>query len=754
MAASPVISRTTALLIALLATPVTATTVDVIPRPLSVIAASGAGVRIDPTTAIVTSAGDKGAAEAARQLIALLGARRGGKATAAGQGDAIVIVRGDAPGGREAYRLTIADHRATITAPTDAGMLYGAVTLWQLATAADQPVTGPVSLAPLTITDSPRFTWRGLMLDSARHYQSPAFIRRMIDWMTWHKLNTLQWHLTDDQGWRLQIRHYLRLTSVGGFRVGRDGRRYGGFYTQAEVRALVAYAAARNVTIVPEIEMPGHALAAIRAYPKVGFAGVDPAAQGDWGVFPSIYRSDEPTFAFLTTILGEVVDLFPSNVIAIGGDEAVKAQWHADPSTQARMHALGLADETALQAWFVRRIGTYLNTRGRRLIGWDEILDGGGLPSNDTVLSWHGADGTRAAVRAGHDVVMATAPTLYFDNRQSTLPYEPSGRGTVITLADVYAYDPGDPPLAKAAPRVVLSEADRAHIIGLQANIWTEHIPTDASVERMALPRAAAVAESGWTAAPLRDWANFEARLPAQFARYRALGLDADEGAVGVAVRGRRDGDGVRVQLASQTGLGEIRYTSDGSEPTPASTVAAGLITIPLGTTIHAATYVGSMRVSGVAARTFDAVGLRFLTSQELRPCSERVVLNLVGTGGPFFADIMDSCWVWPQADLNGVTAISAGVAMLPFNFQLGDDLKTVTLRAPATHEGELVVRLDSCTGPVVATLPLVRMRAGAVTPLFAALTTGGVHDLCLAMTARSPDPLHVLGWVRLEAGQ
>ncbi len=750
----PMLSRIAVAAVALLATPLAAATVDVIPRPLSVIAGSGAGVRIDSTTAIVTPPGDAGATRAARELATLLGTRVG-KATTEGQGNTIVFARGDVAGGPEAYRLTIADHRATITGATDAGLLYGAITLWQLATAADQPATGPIDLAPLTIADAPRFAWRGLLLDSARHYQSPAFIRRMIDWMALHKLNTLQWHLTDDQGWRLEIKHYPRLTAVGGFRVGRDGKRYGGFYTQAEVRAIVAYAAERNITIVPEIEMPGHALAAIRAYPKVGFAGVDAAAQGDWGVFPSIYRTDDATFAFLTTILGEVVDLFPSKVIAIGGDEAVKTQWHADAATQARMHALELADETALQAWFVRRIGTYLNGRGRRLIGWDEILDGGGLPANDTVLSWHGAEGAVAAVKAGHDVVMATAPTLYFDNRQSTSGT--IGRGTVISLADVYAYDPGDPPLPKGAAKVLLTDAERAHIIGLQANIWTEHIAIDANVERMALLRAAAIAENGWTSAPLRDWASLESRLPAQFARYRALGLDADDGAVGVAIRGRRDGYTVRVRLSSQTGLGDIRYTTDGSDPTPASpaltgAVAAAQIAVPLGTTVRAATYSGGLRVSSVVERGFTAAALRYRISQELRPCTDRVVINLVGPGGPFLTDIMDTCWIWPAADLDGVTAISAGVAILPFNFQLGDELKTVTLRPPATPAGELIVRLDSCTGPVVATLPLAAVRLGAVTPLTAPLAASGTHDLCLAMTGRAPDPLHLLGWVRLEA--
>ncbi len=741
--------RALVLLLLAAATASSAVEVDVIPRPASVAAGVGAGLRLDRGTAIRTPPGDLGAAQVARQLATLLAL----PATARGaRGDAVTLVRGAIPGGDEAYRLVVADGRATITAATDAGLRYGAVTLWQLATAGDRPVRGPVVVPAVTIVDAPRFAWRGLLLDSARHFQSPAFIRRTIDWMMWHKLNVLQWHLTDDQGWRLEVKAYPRLATVGGFRTGRDGRRYGGFYTQAEVRALVAYAAARGVTIVPEIEMPGHALAAIRAYPEVGFAGVGAEAAGDWGVFPSIYRTDDATFAFLTTVLGEVVDLFPSRFVAIGGDEAVKTAWHDDPATQARMHAAGIADETALQAAFVRRIGNDLNARGRRLIGWDEIL-AGGLPAADAVLSWHGADGALAAARAGHDVVMATAPTLYLDNRQSTLASEPPGRGTVVSLADVYAYDPGDPPLPAGAARVPLSDADRSHLLGVQANLWTEHMPTEADVERMALPRAAALAEIGWTAAPRRDWADFLKRLPAQLARYHRLGLAADDGAVGVDIGARREGTAVAVRLADQIDY-PIRYTIDGTTPGPTSPLATGTVTVPLGATVRAASFVGDRVVSSVATRTLDAAALRFRVSQQLQPCSARVVLNLAGPGGPFLTDIMDACWRWPAADLDDVGVIGTGVAVLPFNFQLGDQAAAVTLRPPATPAGEVVVRLDSCTGPVAATLSLAATRAGVVTPLKAPLTASGRHDLCLTTTGRTADPLHLLAWVRLDAAK
>ncbi len=729
------------------ATAAGAAEVDVVPRPASVAAGSGTGMRLDHGTTIAGPAGDAGAAQVAAQLATMLRFRTAG--TRGGPGDAIVLARGAVAGGDEAYRLTIADHRATITAATDAGLRYGAVTLWQLATAGALPSAGAADLPAVTIADAPRFAWRGLLLDSARHMQSPAFIRRTVNWMMWHKLNVLQWHLTDDQGWRLDIKAFPRLATIGGFRTGRDGGRYGGFYTQAQVRALVGYAAARGVTIVPEIEMPGHALAAIRAYPRFGFAGVDATAAGDWGVFPSIYGTDDATFAFLTTVLGEVVDLFPGRFIAIGGDEAIKTAWRNDRATQARMRAVGIADETALQAAVVRRIGDYLNARGRRLIGWDEILDGD-LPAADAVLSWHAADGAMRAAGAGHDVVMATAPTLYFDHRQSSLPGEPPGRGTVVSLADVYAYDPGDPPPPPGNAKLALTAAARGHILGVQANLWTEHLPNEADVERMALPRAAALAESAWTAASRRDWADFLTRLPAQLARYRRVGLVADDGAVAIDLHARRDGDAVAVRLTNQGGF-PVRYTTDGSAPTIASPLAAGPFTVPFGTRVRAASFADGRAVSPVAVRTLDAAVLRLRVSQQLQPCSDRVVLNLAGPGGPFLTDIMDACWHWPAADLDGIGAISAGVGVLPFNFQLGDQTSAVALRAPATAAGELVVRLDSCTGPIVATLPLAGVRPGAVTPLTAPLVVSGRHDLCMAMTATMPDPLRVLGWVRLE---
>ncbi len=395
------------------------------------------------------------------------------------------------------------------------------MTLWQLISKQADGFVIPV----VTIEDSPRFGWRGLMLDSARHYQPPEFIRKFIDVMALHKLNVLHWHLTDDQAWRLEIKKYPRLTAVGAWRVpagpaaaadidpatGKP-RLYGGFYSQEDVRDLVAYARSRNISIVPEIDMPGHASAAIAAYPKL--AVLDrPSAEcaGRLGrVSQSVQRRRSRRFEFLEDVLTEVVTLFPGQYIHVGGDEAVKDQWKASRRVQARMRELGAKDEHEMQSYFIERMEKFLTGKGRRLIGWDEILEGG-LAPNATVMSWRGIDGAVAAAAAGHDTVLSPQPTLYFDRRPFDTPRSP-GRVEISTVENVYAFDP--------APAAI-SEEQRKHILGVQANLWTEHIRTPDRVEFMAFPRAAAIAEVGWS--PTKDWAGFSERLPAQLERYKVL---------------------------------------------------------------------------------------------------------------------------------------------------------------------------------------------------------------------------------------
>jgi hexosaminidase len=580
----------------------------------------------------------------------------------------------------EAYSLVVSPERILVSSHSPRGLFYGAVTLWQLAAGTQIPA--------LQIEDAPRFRWRGLMLDSARHYQSPQFIERLLDTMALHKLNVLHWHLTDDQAWRLQIKKYPKLTEVGAWRVPAGAapaadidpatqrpRLYGGIYTQDQVREIVAYAAARHITIVPEIEMPGHASAAIAAYPELGVTGEPSVVPADWGIYPNLFNVEESTFAFLEDVLSEVIELFPGEYIHVGGDEAVKNQWQASARVQSRRRELGVKDEHALQSYFVQRIEKYLNAHDRRLIGWDEILEGG-LAPNATVMSWRGIQGAVAAAEAGHDTVLSPAPTLYFDNRPLNTAH--AGRGPVVSIEDVYRFDP--------APSV-LSEAQRAHILGVQANLWTEHVRTEDRAEYMIFPRAAAIAEVGWSPAARLDWQSFSARLPDQLARYRALGVGFAQAPEGVAPQpGRR-------------------------------------------------------------------------TSHELASCSEKILLSLEddaplqGERAVFLVDIMNPCWLYRDADLSQVTAIAASVGQVPFNFQIGDEIKMFPLRKPQTPAGELEVRMDGCEGEKIATLPLApATKSQAVTQLapVAIAKRTGPHDLCFTFTQAAIDPFWVLDAVQL----
>ncbi|HEY0683727.1 MAG TPA: family 20 glycosylhydrolase [Steroidobacter sp.] len=587
--------------------------------------------------------------------------------------------------GTEGYVLASSPTRILVSARDSRGVFYGAVTLWQLMRKSDSGIVVPEGL----IEDWPRFGWRGLLLDSARHYQPPEFIRKFIDVMALHKLNVLHWHLTDDQAWRLEIKKYPRLTEVGAWRVPAGAapaadidpatgkpRLYGGFYSQQDVKDIVAYAKSRNITIVPEIDMPGHASAAIAAYPQL--AVIDkPSSQvpADWGIYPNLFNVEESTFQFFQDVLDEVVALFPSEYIHIGGDEAVKDQWKASPRVQARMRELGAKDEHELQSYFVRRMEKFLSGKGRRLIGWDEILEGG-LAPNATVMSWRGVEGAVAAASTGHDAVLSPQPTLYFDNRPVAAPSLP-GRARVVTVEDVYAFDP-----APAA----LNEEQRKHILGVQANIFTEHIRTLDRVESMTFPRAAALAEVAWS--PVKDWAGFSARLPAQLDRYKAL---------------------------------NVRY----AEPPP--------------------------------PRPLDPFRRN---SHELSLCSDKIALSLEddapvsGDRAVFLVDIMEPCWLFKDADLSNVTSLVAAVGQVPFNFQIGDAVKAIPLRAPATPAGELEVRIDDCKGERIAVLPLAPAVGNhAVTALPPAQLEAreGKHDLCFMFTQKSIDPTWVIDSIALQ---
>jgi hexosaminidase len=705
---------------------------------------------LSPSEAIRVPPRDKGAAEAAAYLSRLLNGSNHLQLKVRHTDGAIRFVRrrGFGP---EGYSVDAGQGTVMITASTDAGLLYGAVTVWQLATG-EKPNVIPA----VAIRDAPRFSWRGLMLDSARHFQSAEFVRRLIDWMAVNKLNMLQWHLVDDQGWRLEIKKYPRLTEVSAWRIPATAPgapplpRTGGFYTQDEVRAIVAYAAKRNVTIVPEIEMPGHALSAIRAYPQLDTGvAIPPGVESDWGIFPWLYNVDDGTFVFLEDVLTEAMALFPSRYIHVGGDEAVKDQWKASPRIQAQMKALGINDEDALQSWFVSRIGRFLDARGRRLIGWDEILQGG-LPDSATVTSWRGLDGAIAAAKAGHDAVLAPGPTLYFDNRQGFGPNEPPGRGNLVTIADVFRFDPAPPQL---------SADEQKHILGLQGNLWTEHVRTEDRAEWMSFPRANAVAEIGWSHPSKLDFAGFIDRLVPQLDRMRTLGLTPAPSAFSVKAETKFTplGDRATVALSSQSEL-PIRYTLDGRAPTVLSPLYSATLALRFPTRLRAAAFYENRPMPGALDQVIDARSVRRRSDEELSTCTDKVRLALEddfpaqGPRASFVMDILNPCWIYRQAPVSGTNQIAIEVGQVPFNFQVGKDIEQIRFRPPATPDGEFEVRAGGCDGERIAVLPLAPARANpGVTRLVAPIRTREkVTDLCITYTANGVNPMWAIDSVEL----
>jgi len=442
--------------------------------------------------------------------------------------------------GDEGYRLTATPRAVTIRAAAPSGVFYGMQTLRQLLPAdvfREAPTAGARAPAyrwtipAVSIEDVPRFAWRGMHLDVSRHFQPKEFVKKYIDLLALHKMNRFHWHLTDDQGWRIEIKRYPKLTDVGAWRkqtlIGPyrtnpgpehfDGRRHGGFYTQDDIREIVAYAAARFVTIVPEIEMPGHAQAVIAAYPELGSIAEPVEVRTTWAVSPHILNPTDETVTFMQNVLEEVIDLFPGAWIHIGGDEADKTQWKANPRIQARMKTLDVRDEHELQSWFIRQMDTFLTARKRRLIGWDEILEGG-LADNATVMAWRGVEHAVTAARMGRDAVLAPTSHTYFDYYQSQdKANEPLAIGGFLPLERVYGWEP--------MPSALEPEF-RKHILGVQGQVWTEYLPNPKAVEYMAFPRASALSEVAWTPADRRSLDDFLARLPAHLERLRVLDVN------------------------------------------------------------------------------------------------------------------------------------------------------------------------------------------------------------------------------------
>ena len=526
--------------------------------------------------------------------------KTGSKATS----NSITLTLKNAPDslGNEGYLLISNPEGVTISANTAQGIFYGMQTLYQLmpVNPAAMDKTG-ISIPEVTIADKPRYGWRGMMLDVGRHFYPVEFVKQFIDYLAMHKMNSFHWHLTEDQGWRIEIKKYPELTKTGAFREGTligaysnnqkfDTIRYGGFYTQKQIKEVVAYAKDRYINVVPEIEMPGHALAALTSYPELSCTGGPFKVGKTWGVYDDVYcAGNEKTFEFLENVLTEVVALFPSPIIHIGGDESPKTRWKACPKCQARIKAEGLKDEHELQSYFIKRIENFLLTKNKNIIGWDEILEGG-LAPKAAVMSWRGTEGGIAAAKQHHDVVMSPNSHLYFDHYQARAAGEPLAIGGYTTLQRVYSYDPTP---------TELSQEEAKYIKGVQANLWTEYIPQPQKAEYMVMPRMAALAEVAWTQPDKKDWENFKWRMEDQYARYSAKGINYAKSAYDVRQKIVIESaiNRATVTLSTDSHQPEIYYTLDGTEPTTASTAYKKPFDVRRTATIKAATFKNGQQV-------------------------------------------------------------------------------------------------------------------------------------------------------------
>lgn len=569
----------------------------IIPAPVSVKKKAGS-FKLDKTVVLVSAdAANAKSADLLNAFIVTNGgfALRETKAVAA-TGRSIVLTSAGADKlPDEGYNIDITDKKITITGK-GAGLFYGVQSMMQLM---PEKQNGLITINAAEINDYPRFKYRGMHLDVGRHMFPLAFIKKYIDLMAQYKLNNFHWHLTEDQGWRIEIKKYPKLTTIGASRngtiigrhpgVGTDNKVYAGFYTQEEAKEVVAYAAARYINVIPEIELPGHSSAAIAAYPelscfperdtfvdaKTPWSGSRKGkqVQQQWGVFDDVFVPTEETFKFLEDVLDEVIAIFPSRYIHIGGDESPKEYWKQSEFCQQLIKKLGLKDEHELQSYFIQRIEKYINAKGRSIIGWDEILEGG-LAPNATVMSWRGTEGGIAAAQQNHDVIMTPGGPigLYFDHRQSTSADEPTNIGGLAPYSVAYAYDP--------VPAKLTADQQK-HIIGVQANLWTEYIQTPEKVEYMVLPRMFALSEIAWSPVARKDLRNFsEERIPVHLARLDKTNTNywvpSPIGQPAQTVNGENHS----IELKAPVKGARIYYTLDLSRPSENATLYTGPIKV------------------------------------------------------------------------------------------------------------------------------------------------------------------------------
>jgi hexosaminidase len=621
-------------------------TENVIPKPAAVVLHDGS-FALAARTVIVLQGNMTGSEFVARQLAGRLRASTGLQLEMDNTWDptrsSIVLDKSSDPTlGDEGYELTIRKECVRVTANARAGLFYGVQTLLQLLPPevyASTRAAGKRWTVPcLEIRDTPRFSWRGMHLDVSRHFLPKEFIKTYIDMLAMHKMNVFHWHLTDDQGWRIEIKKYPKLTEVAAWRVDREDQQWsvrdpqrpgenatlGGFYTQQEIKEIVHYAADRNITIVPEIEMPAHTTALLAAYPQFSCTGgpftVPPG--GVWPITDIFCAGNDSTFLFLQDILSEVMDLFPGTFIHIGGDEADKKEWKACPKCQARIKNENLRDETELQSYFVQRIEKFLNAHGRRLIGWDEILEGG-IAANAAVMSWRGTDGGVAAAKQGHDAVMTPLSYLYLNCYQGKEELELLSEAGYLPLSKVYSYEP--------VPGG-LTSAESAHILGAQGCLWGEYVPTPEKAEYMLLPRLAALAEVVWSPKDARNWQDFVHRLELQMKRYDAAGYTYAKSAYLVSITTAVDTakKQIKVTLSNEMNYPSIRYTTNGSDPATSSRLYRGPFAVTKETTVRAGAFAKGKLLGKISSQKV------FVHRASFKNVSLKYPYEVYDGGGPY----------------------------------------------------------------------------------------------------------------------
>lgn len=560
----------------------------------------------------------------------------------------------------EAYELTVTDRAITVRASTSAGIFYGLTSLRQLLPPqieSPSPINSVNWVVPaVAIVDEPLYPYRGMHLDVSRHFFDVNFIKRYIDILALHKMNRFHWHLTDDQGWRIPIDAYPLLTEKSAWRdktvightydrdVAYNTNKVGGYYSKDQIRDIVAYAAERKIMVIPEIDIPGHAAAILHAYPEFGCIEQDSQVQSNFGIFEQVLCPTEPTFEFLRAVFTEVAELFPGEYLHIGGDEVKKVQWQQSPFVTELMQREGLKDYHEVQSYFIRRVGEIVSSLDKKMLGWNEILDGGIAP-NATIMSWQGIEGGIAAAELGHDAIMSPGNYVYFDHFQSRSVDEPLAIHGITPLSETYSYNP--------MPEQFAGTEKAKHILGAQGQLWTEYVPTTAKAEYMILPRLSAVAEITWTPVNKQSWQSFSERLPNLFARFDEMGLNAARSVYAITATAKTEGSGedakYRVNLATDTAHVIIRYTTDGTLPNAQSPI-----------------YSQPFLVEGdtfVRARSQDKISGDFYLESQLRTVKHKAV-------GAQLTLLSEANTEWNK---DPVKTLSDGITSIDQIFQLDD---------------------------------------------------------------------------------